>query len=376
VNVGTSLAVDETGLVIDLRAESGGAVLVTEPVRVGDLAEAIDEVWWRGFARRGAFDTDVRDMDLRLAPVPSQKEPGRCHGFVLETGGADGEKVALTCSLTLFNPVARRCATELCRRGVLKENDTFLYALRSPGGEDSRPIHRSTSGQGAVLSRTRDTSFETLSLSSLEECSRPGVAIASGDHYLFYTETALQRAEAISRQGEQRQPAVESGGVLLGMVGWCPQARDAFVVVVDALEAQDADQEEFSLSFSGRTWSRLQTVLKARRSQPGQQALRILGQTHSHPFSPGEPCAACPETPDCPKQTAILSDEDRRWSRAVFAGQPWQVGHLWGINARGEPTSTVYGLCGGRLEPRGYRVIADTDLDHIRHANAKKKGDN
>lgn len=361
----TAVAADETGLVIDLRAEQGGVVLVTEPVRAGDLGEAIDELWWRGFARRGAFDTDARHMDVRLAPIPGKMHPTRCQGFVLETTGADGEGATLTCSLTTLNPVAQRCATELFRRGVLKEEDTFFYGLRSVV-ESLRPIHRTTSGRGALLSRARDTSFETLSLSSLWECSRPGVPMAAGDHHLFYTETALEHAESISRQGEQQQPAVESGGVLLGLVGWCPETRDAFVVVVDALEAQDADQEEFSLSFSGKTWSRLQTVIRARRSQPGEQALRIVGQTHGHPFSPGEPCAACPATPECPKHTAILSEDDRRWSRAVFAGQPWQVGHLWGINARGEPTSTVYGLCGGRLEPRGYRVIADADLQRIR----------
>ena len=98
-------------------------------------------------------------------------------------------------------------------------------------------------------------------------------------------------------------------------------------------------------------------------------ALRIIGQTHGHPFSPGEPCPACPQTPDCPKHTAFLSEEDRRWSRAVFAGQPWQVGHQWGINARGEPVAQLYGLCGGRLERRGYRVIPEADLQRIRHTS-------
>jgi len=367
------VAVDPTGLVIDLRAERGGAVLVTEPVRVGDLQDAVDETWWQGFVRRGAFTSDARDMDIRLVPVVKDKAAGKCQGFVLQTNGADGQDTALTCSLAALHPVAIRCATELCRRGVLKETDTFFYTLRAQEPAlGPRPIRWDSSGQGAVLSRSRDTSFETLPLATLLECSRTGgLPTAAGDHHLFYTETALEQAETISRRGEQHEPALESGGVLIGVVGWCPDARDAFVVVVGALEAQDASQEEFSLSFSGKTWSRLSAVLRARRSRPGEGALRILGQTHGHPFSPGEPCAACPETPDCPKHTATLSEDDRRWSRAVFAGQPWQVGHLWGINARGEPTSNVYGLCGGRLEPRGYRVIADQDLERIRQTHSQ-----
>jgi hypothetical protein len=185
------------------------------------------------------------------------------------------------------------------------------------------------------------------------------------DHQLFYTDTALDRAERIARRGESQQPAVETGGVLLGLVAHCRQAKDACVVVVDALEAMDAEHGEFSLSFSGSTWQRLQTVVRARRGAPGHGGLRILGQTHGHPFSPGEACAACPSTPDCPKHTAYLSDHDRLWSRAVFASQPFQVGHMFGIDAKGHGTSQVYGPRGGRLEPRGYRVIRESDLQAI-----------
>ncbi|MHC4854560.1 MAG: hypothetical protein ACYTF5_21365 [Planctomycetota bacterium] len=374
-----AVAADETRLVVDLRAERGGPVLATEPVRSGDLQEAVGEIWWRGYARRGAFAADVHAMEVSLQPV--MRETAEVAGEV--AGKADGKTDGKTagnedaepvnqrpCPGFVLSPVAQRGATELLRRGVLRETDTFYYELRAVGPAPSgpRPIQRSVSTKGTVLSRSRDTSFEVLPLAALMECSRPVGTTVPGDHQLFYTETALQRAESIARRGEQLEPAVESGGVLMGLLCWCPVAGDAFVVVVDALEAQDASQHEFSLSFSGKTWLRLQAVLRARRAQPGEGALRILGQTHGHPFSAGEPCAACPQTPDCPKHTALLSEDDRRWSRAVFAGQPWQVGHLWGINARGEPTANVYGLSGGRLEPRGYRVIADADLKRIRQA--------
>ncbi len=362
-----SAVADETGLVLDLRTERGGSVLATEPVRSGDLQEVVAELWWRGYLRRGAFTVDARDIDVRLEALPQR-------GFLLRTTGAEGRETSLTCSVAALHPVAQRGAAELVRRGVLREADTFYYELRALF-ETPKKLERSerpettATPRGTLLSRSRDTSFETLCLAALLESSRLVGAAPPGDHQLFYTETALQRAESISRRGEQTEPAVESGGILLGLLGWCPDAQDAFVWVVDALEAPDADQREFSLSFSSKTWSCLQAVVRARRAQPGEGALRIVGQTHGHPFSPGEPCAACPETPDCPKHTAFLSEDDHRWSRAVFAGQPWQVGHMWGINARGEPTTNVYGLCGGRLERRGYRLLAADDLSRIRQAS-------
>jgi hypothetical protein len=104
-------------------------------------------------------------------------------------------------------------------------------------------------------------------------------------------------------------------------------------------------------------------VLVARRRQPGQHALRLLGQCHGHNFLPaGAPCAECATKPACTRTSAVLSDDDLAWSRAVFPGEPWQLGHVFGLDARGTPVEGCFGQHGGRLVARGYHVIPDECL--------------
>jgi hypothetical protein len=55
--------------------------------------------------------------------------------------------------------------------------------------------------------------------------------------------------------------------------------------------------------------------------------------------------------------------DDRNWTCAVFAHQPWQLSHIFGLNARGEPVSKLFGLRSGQLVERGFRVISDVELE-------------
>jgi hypothetical protein len=361
------------GLAIHVRAESGGPVIATEAVRETDLRDAVSELWWQADARRHRLDRRPEDMVVTVDPVlgetadpegASAAGPPRCRGFVLTTTGADGHDVALTCPLATLYPVAQRAAAEPRRRGVVGATASVYYDLRPC---DVAPVDRPPARAGEVLGRSRNLEVEALSLAALRSQSRAVGEAAPGSHHLFFTDAALERAEYIARRGESLDPRVETGGVLVGLIGYCDAANDSFVVVIDALEARDAEHREFSLTFHSQTWQQLESIVRVRSGQPGDRALRLLGQVHGHPFDAGSPCAACHETPDCPKHTAYLSEDDRHWSRAVFCGQPWQVGQLFGVDAKGEPTSAVYGLSGGRLETRGYRVIAESDLQAIRH---------
>lgn len=371
----------ETGLAIQVRGDREGPVLATSPVQVADLSEAQHELWWRSCVRRGMPDVSERDLEFSLQAVPrtggSALDGTLCRGFVLATRDGDGVEASLTCAMTALQPIAQRAAEDLQRRGLLGQDSTFYYELVLDGPDRGvAPLTPpggwagvTDRGGGQVLSRSQSLHLTDLSLAALMQRSTAHGTAETGDHELFWTQGARERAERIARLGEVHEPAVETGGVLLGYLGYCSEARDAFVVVVDALEAKDAEQREFSLSFSGKTWQRLQTVVRARAADlPG---LCILGQMHGHPFSPGEPCAACPGTEDCPKQTAYLSEHDRRWTRAVFNAQPWQVSQMYGVDAKGTPTSNTFGLVGGRLERRGYRLIAEEDLEHVRQLPAK-----
>ncbi len=133
-----------------------------------------------------------------------------------------------------------------------------------------------------------------------------------------------------------------------------------FCVICDALEVKDAEMKPFSLSYSGKSWARIQAVLRARQAQPATQAQRIVGQCHGHNFLPNDgapPCELCHKQEVCARTSVFVSSDDRQWCRAVFHRQPWALCHIFGLNARHDQVDSLYGLSGGRLEERGFYVV-------------------
>ena len=99
-------------------------------------------------------------------------------------------------------------------------------------------------------------------------------------------------------------------------------------------------------------------------AQPVTRAHRILGQCHGHNFLPAggaPPCEVCHKLKECTRTSVFVSSDDRTWSRAVFSRQPWQLCHIFGLNARGEPTDKLFGLRDGRLLERGFHVVPNFD---------------
>ena len=119
------------------------------------------------------------------------------------------------------------------------------------------------------------------------------------------------------------------------------------------------DGTAFSLDIPPVTWAAARTRLT---ETPG---LLVLGQAHGHNFLPqdveGSECAACARPASCACDSAFLSGDDRTWSRAVFRGQPWQVGVVFGLAATGQPREAVFGQRGGRLVPRDRWLVDDFD---------------
>jgi hypothetical protein len=148
--------------------------------------------------------------------------------------------------------------------------------------------------------------------------------------------------------------------VLVGPLCSCPRTGEFFAVVCEALEVRDAEEREFSLTYSGKSWARIQAVLKARQSQPATRAHRILGQCHGHNFLPAggaPPCEHCAGAEVCTRTSVFVSPDDRLWCRAVFSRQPWQLCHIFGQSARGDGVGSLFGLRDGQLRERGFHVI-------------------
>ncbi|MHC4953588.1 MAG: hypothetical protein ACYTGZ_06840 [Planctomycetota bacterium] len=348
-------------LVVDLRLTEGGPVAWSERVREADLADARAELWRDSHLRKGFPSAALDDVEAG-APRPLHDRDGRCVGFTLAANNPSGTHTQCVFGRACMELVAARGARALVSRGALKEEETYYYQLRVEQSEnDAGPADDAHGVRAAGPIRRRPLAYKDVALAPLlERAESVGTAEdPAGLPYVFYLREAREAAERFSRRGGDENPPVETGAVLLGSLCACPSG-EMFVVVTDAIEATDAEQQKFSLSFTSRTWSRIQTIVKARQAHDRTRADRIVGQAHGHNFLPlngAEPCEACATIEVCGRSSAFLSADDIRWSRAVLAGESFQVGHVFGLDAMGRPRDAFYGQVGGTLARRGYHVI-------------------
>jgi hypothetical protein len=348
-------------LTVSLHLERDGPEIAREPVAEADLADALSEVWFRTCPRRGRPDIAFEETHLRVLPRLHRGEQSKCSGFIVQATDPHGATVRSTFEILALEHVADRAARRLVRQGQLQVGDLYYFSVYADAELPAVAAEPADAPAFNISVRKKGFDFLTVPLNAVRGGARLVRSGSPDDHPVFYTTAALAKAEAFARAGARAQPPVETGCVLCGSLCACPETREMFCVVYDALEIADAEQHEFSLFYSGKTWSRIQAVMRARQDQPTTRTQRIVGQAHGHNFLPGNgaDCQSCPDLLTCAKTSAFVSKDDRRWTRSVFFRQPWALCHVFGLNARAEPVDTLYGLSGGRLGRRGYHMIDD-----------------
>lgn len=387
------------GLSVHLRKEVDGPVLHEEAVVGRDLAEAMAEIAFEAGMRRAGTSLALSDVVAGVRPLyrADGKSADVCRGFELEIDCIDGHSTRREFGRKILEPVAVRASRRLVDDGRLAKGDLFYYSIAiadtkvgplvidgesSPPTIDALPLaplwarskvvsadrRQSLADETYALDQTAQFSDSSgtraISLPDEEpsESSSEEGGSASSHYPVFYTTTALTKAERVSRKGASHSPPVESGGLLLGRLYWCPDEKRLFGIVDDVLEATQSQGTTYSLTFTDGTWARVQAVLRARQRNPMTRGERILGQCHGHNFLPhneGATCDGCPVQGDCPLTTAYLSTSDRIWCRAVFPREPWQLSHVFGLTPRREAVSGLFGQSGGELVRREYRVLED-----------------
>ncbi len=361
-----NLETPQGALSVALRLDENGPEVALEAVTEADLAEALSEAWLQCCLRKGRPEVPIDDFQPRLLPL-LRKDGRGCAGFALEIDAPGGEIPRCEFTTRSVASAAMRAAQRLLTAGGMKEDQTYFYELIA-SGRPMLPVPRRDGiddiGTFTVTAKHPLLAYLRVPLAPLLRRARTVGTVDQRDLHVFYTEEALARTERFARKGAAHEPPIETGAVQIGPLCSCPESGEFFVVVCEALEVLDAEGTEFSLTYSGKSWARIQTVMKIRQSQAATRAHRIVGQAHGHNFMPGNgapPCEHCHQVKECTRTSVFVSPDDRTWSRAVFSRQPWQLCHIFGLNARGEQVQRLFGLCDGRLLERGFHVIPDFD---------------
>jgi hypothetical protein len=350
-----------TRLYLNVRREKDGPVLLRKDLEDADQWDHRAEAWHAMLLRRGRPNVALDEVIFDLRPIYMTGTSGRLLGFSLETTAMNGARLRYTFDLNAVEHIATNASRELIRAGVLQPGDEYYYDLFAEQSEGSlTEVHRE------IVVKTSTAKLQYLSI-PIQRLWKRATKVGPDDEKMapvFFTEPAFSQAELFARRGGNQQPPVETGSMLVGVLCSCPESGEFFIVVCDAWEARDAESQEFSLTFTDRTWTRMQAILRARASLAEWRAIRFLGQAHGHPFLPANgapPCELCAGKPDvvCARTSCFVSAADSDWSRAIFGRQPWQLCHIFGLNARGEHVNKLFGLRNGQFVERGFAVIPD-----------------
>jgi hypothetical protein len=358
-------------LSVRLRWEQGGEVIAFEGVSSRDLMDALSELWFEVGLRKGFAEVGLEEVEAQVRPVYREDaEAGRyCAGFELESADPTGSRTRRFFPREYVEPVAARGARRLLENGTLQPGDVYYYDL-APGDGAARgdgSVDEPVAGEATLFGppgRKVPGHLRVPLRRLLEHTDAATPYIADDPYPVFFTRSARERAERVSRKGADANPPIETGGLLIGPLCSCPDTGEMFAVIVDVLEATDSEATTHTLTYSSSTWARIQAIVRARQANPATRHHRIIGQSHGHNFLPFDGAAACEECAHreiCKRSTAHLSAADRTWVRAVFNGEPWCVSQVFGLDVRSGPAEAFYGQRGGSLVQRGYHVIDDFD---------------
>jgi len=350
---------------LSIRRDKNGPETKRVPVPGAYLRDFQQELLLKYALRRGMPGATLADMTIEMTPLCDGEGAGSlCRGLRVKVVNPRGDTFRQEYNVYLFSDVASRAVCDLVTEGVLKLEESYHYELvidasvaASPGPELAGMSFGSGPKQEPLQYLTR----------ALKPFMTQGLPIGepTGEHFpVFYTADAYERAERFARRGADAQPPRETGAVLVGTACSCPESGEFFVVITDALEATDAEEAKISLSYTGKTWLRLQAILKSIRSQPDTRTYRFMGQAHGHNFIPldgAPPCEMCATAKVCSRTSVFVSPDDRTWTQAVFAGAPYALCHIFGLNARHDQVHGLYSLYENRLTQRGFYIISDFD---------------
>ncbi|GEM_PF-2438880 len=262
-------------------------VLALEPVSLSDLLSPRDQAWWDG-VRAGALPPDLQALEVEVHPGENEG-PDRLSGYVVEMRkGRQSYRRHFkpsTLSQTLVRPLEKLLTDEV----ILAEDEYDYFLTSRPHDESDR---KRSIGQVQATTRVEPLEFETGSLAEYmansEEIVGPtSLQLASGERKskqmpMFVADDVWQDGHDLARLGGEDESAAVPTGRLMRDI----DSPEVFVVIDAFLQAEFAEEEKFSVTFSGDTWGKLRARLEQRRRRLNRPQEMIIGSAHGHNFQP------------------------------------------------------------------------------------------
>jgi hypothetical protein len=335
--------------------------VLCEPVLTADLIGIYSEAWLAEYLRRGKPEIGFNDLAFRLLPLFFDGSAHRCEKLIVESRQSDGGVRYSPNDIAALRTVAERAAKKLLKTGILALGQPYYYEVMATehGALDSTGDQLGSTQIESPKIKMVPLIYRKVRISSL--LSKASAVGEIGENIpIFIKNDVFQKAEQFSRKGASHQPPVESGAVVLGWLGSCPDTGEFFAVASDVIQLENTLQNKISLTYTDKTWAGIHEVLKQRQKTPANRSERIVGQCHGHNFLPcfGEKkCHQCEQQARCTATSVFVSENDLLWSRCVFSRQPWAFCQIFGLDARGIHVQQMYGFRQDRLVERGFYTI-------------------
>lgn len=323
-----------------------------------DWQPAIECARLTGLRTRGVWAADA-SAARALDPLWHEErgEP-YVRGFRVQFVSVNGTAWHEDFTTAYFRDVARAATASLAERGALAAGDDVLYrvlAYAQPPAPAQRESDALVTSDVPVALPMREVGFAPL----VSESVAAHGDLHEGDFEVFVPGTVLEEAEALTRTAGD----VETGGVLIGFVDRDVDRRDIAVEITALVPARHTVGHATSLTFTSDTWTDVRHAVALRNR--GEQ---LVGWFHSHPQLAWCRKKGCsPEAQaQCASAAGFFSVEDVSLHRTVFP-RAYTVALVMTHSIAGV-RPRLFGWRAGRVQPRGYRILAQSPLKAHTHA--------
>jgi hypothetical protein len=268
-----------------------------------------------------------------------------CRGYRVQVEEAGRPVVASDFSIEHFREHANSVASVFVEQGKLRAGERYTYIVVAyPGPSEAAPA-----GGLTVTDASPRVPARAASLQALLDRAEPSGVMDPLDMPVFVSREVLEQAALQTRAHE----GCETGGILIGKLGWDAEAGEIFVEITAQIPAEHTIGNSVKLTFTPQTWAAADAALRLR-----QREEVYAGWLHSHPVAAWCRARSCTleAQRNCRLAKDFFSADDEAVMRAAFP-RAWCVAIVANDTAFTDLTFSMFGNRKGIMQPRGFYVL-------------------